>query len=113
MRANPGPLPVQTAITVAHGGGSEEYRLDAMMETEILFCEPMYETPDASADAGASQPVRGVSCELWTQGATAVTVDAPGYPLLEKELAVETEQGCIQTVPVEMLLAAGDAATED
>jgi hypothetical protein len=62
-------------------------------------------------DAASGDDVLSLSCDLWTQGATAVTVTAPGYPLLEKQLEVETESGCIRTVDVELLLDAGDAAS--
>jgi hypothetical protein len=112
VRAAQGPLPTQTAISIDHGGGSEVFRLDVAMETEILLCEPMYADAGA-ADAGKSE-VLSLACDLWTQGATDVTVNAPGYPLLERALAVETaDDGCIQTQEIELLLDAGDGATED
>jgi hypothetical protein len=109
VRAEGAVLPGETLITVDHGAGTEEYRLDAPSTApEILFCEPLW--LDAGADA-ASTDASSVSCELWTQGATEVTVSAPGYPPLEKQLEVETEDGCIRTVHVELLLDAGDAAS--
>jgi hypothetical protein len=110
VRAQGAPLPDQTQIKVDHGAGSEEFQLDAPNRSpEILFCEPV--SADAGVDAGGSDDVLSLACDLWTQGATAVTVTAPGYPLLEEELEVETESGCIQTVDVELLLDAGDAAS--
>lgn len=112
VRARSGPVPTQTAITVDHGGGSEEFRLDVPMKTEILFCKPMYDGDDGGPDAGKID-VESVTCDLWTQGATDVTVEAPGYPLLERELEVETDDGCIQTVNVELLLDVGDAGNKD
>lgn len=113
VRAAQGPLPTQTAISIDHGGGTEEFRLDQPLEPEILFCEPSYSDAGVvDADAGKSE-VLSVGCDLWTRGTTDVTVKAPGYPLLERQLAVETTDGCIQTQQVELLLDASDGATED
>jgi hypothetical protein len=118
VRAAQGPVPSQTAISIDHGGGTEEFRLDEALKTELLFCEALYADTDAGLEAGATidagkSEVLSVSCDLWTQAATEVTVKAPGYPLLERQLAVETADGCIETQQVELLLDASDGAIED
>jgi hypothetical protein len=49
--AKDGPLPSDTLVTVAYGGGSEEYRADAPGPKQVVFCEP------TTADGGALPPM--------------------------------------------------------
>lgn len=112
VHADGAALPAATLITVDHGAGTEEFRLDSPSNSpEVLFCDPLYADADAASDASTAD-VSSLSCELWTQGATEVKVSAPGYPLVERQLEVETEDGCIRTVHVDLLLDAGDAGAQ-
>ena len=112
VRAVDGPLPRETTIDVEHGGGSEKYSIDAAgIKNEILVCEEVHAAEPDASDAGSSESeVVEISCDLWTQGATDVRVTAPGYPEIEKQLAVETDDGCITTLSVELTLDPCDGA---
>jgi hypothetical protein len=104
VRAADGPLPRQTAITVGHNGGTEAFRLDSGDQGEVVFCDAVY------AGDGGNDDVVAIACDLWTRSLTSVEVKAPGYPPLERELQLETEDGCIETQSVELLLDSGDGS---
>jgi hypothetical protein len=102
VRASDGPLPVETAIKIEHGGASEEeFRLDRPdAKPEVLYCTP------GRADAAPDKVVE-VACDLWTQAETRVTVTAPGYTELVTNLEVESSGRCIETSRVELALERG------
>jgi hypothetical protein len=54
LRSPAGTFPVDTAITVTFGGGSEEtYWLSAPNDPEVLFCETITEPGNGSNEGGA------------------------------------------------------------
>jgi hypothetical protein len=111
VRAPNGPLPRQTTITVGHSGGMEQYRLDAQEKREVVLCEEL--RADAGDDAGGAGDVLSVYCELWTRSLTTVEVKAPGYAPLERQLPLETQESCIHTQSIELLLDPGDGSPSD
>jgi hypothetical protein len=107
VRAHVGTLPPDTRLTVKYGGGEETYALsDLKHDEEAVLCD--VEGVD-SGDGGGS--VSRLVCALWTQGAATVTIEASGYPNLERELKAEAKNDCIETVPVELVLGGEDAGT--
>ena len=100
------PLPSDTVLRVKYGGGVEEYRLDeAVHSQENVFCQHR-DVDGGPVEAGAS--VNELSCVLWTQGAADISVEASGYPDLEKTLEAKGKNRCIETVDVTLTLDAGD-----
>lgn len=100
-------------MIVAYGSGREEYALSARGRPEILFCkatdangEPLDEGlggVGGAAGQGAGgeggndsgrrgDDVRGLRCELWTQGPATITVLAEGYAELTEDLRRERSE---------------------
>jgi hypothetical protein len=99
-------LPADTVVRVKYGGGVEEYRLDEVIHSqENVFCQHR-DQDGGPVEAGAQ--VGELSCVLWTQGAATITVEASGYPDLEKDLEAKGKNRCIETVDVTLTLDAGD-----
>lgn len=93
-------------LRVKYGGGFEEYRLSDPVHTqEVVFCQHRL---DGGVPAEAGVPVDELYCEMWTQGAATVTVQATGYPDIEQEIEAEAEDRCIKTVDVSLRLDLGD-----
>ncbi len=106
LSASEGPLPPDTVLRVKYGGGLEEYRLNDLVHTqEVVFCQHRL---DGGLPAEAGVPVDELYCEMWTQGAATVTVEATGYPDLEQKIEAQAKDRCILTVDVSLRLDLGD-----
>lgn len=120
------PLPSDTRIRVQYGGSSAEERvlLEPAAAPDVIFCttvDPLAEELDASIEASsntngstteldaASSQVTAVLCELWTQGAATITVQATGYRVIEQQLKASRNHCGIETVESELALQAPDA----
>jgi hypothetical protein len=130
ISAQGGPLPEGTHLRVKYGAGVEDYILRNPAESpDVIFCtavnpdaelaeagEPSEAGLDAADEVGAGHstsgdaqaPIEALLCELWTQGAATVTVDADGYPRLVKALTAKRDGCGIETVERELVLQAPD-----
>lgn len=135
LRALDGDLPQNTRVFVKHGGGEETYELSAVAHhSQVVFCTSVVDrdagsgsdssadagsdsgvadgAPDGDAgpgdagDAGTKSAVAALDCELWTNGAATVDVEATGYAPLTRSLTAESN-GCggFRTVAAELVLA--------
>lgn len=106
VRAYAGSLPPDTRLTVKYGGGEETYALsDLVHDEEAVLCDA------EGLDSGDGGSVSRLVCALWTQGAATVTIEASGYPSLERTLEAEAKNDCIETVPVDLVLGEEDGGT--
>ncbi len=108
------PLPGTTTVQIRYGGQSEEtFRLDAPASSpQALFCHGMGGAGAAGAGGsggGASgQGADRIECELWTDGAAQVIVEAPGYERYDQELAATKDDQCgAKTTEAQVTLATG------
>lgn len=121
ITAKNGPLPSDTVVKVAYGGGIEEYDLASPPDQpEVVFCTKV--DADAGAGSGAtdggvndagtpdagSGPVAALSCDLWTNAAATINIQGSGYPVLEQQLEAEKDDCGIKTVDYSLVLGAGD-----
>ena len=91
-----GALPGSTVVHVKHGGGEVDYALaDPPTESELVFCDPA---------PAAGRGVAALDCDLWTQGAVTILVEAGGYVPAEVRAALEWEAGCVVTQKIEVEL---------
>ncbi len=117
LTASDGPLPADTTLRVTYGGQSEEYALlSPPAQPAVVYCTPQYaDDADAAADADADAGTRDVvalSCDLWTQAAATIEVQAADYPKLTADLEPDTNDCGIKTVDYPLLLDKGDAGTQ-
>jgi hypothetical protein len=105
------PLPEDTTILVVYGGSAEErFHLKAPSGTpDVVFCGvvPGGADPDGGViDAGQGGPteVTAVSCQLWTDGAANVTVQAEGLATVKRTLEAKTDRCGITTTPTTISL---------
>lgn len=117
ITAKNGPLPADTVVKVAYGGGIEEYDLASPPDQpEVVFCDRVQadagagQTDGGTDDAGnvASGPVEALTCSLWTNAAATIDIDGSGYPVLEQQLEAEKDDCGIKTVEYTLVLGAGD-----
>ena len=113
LRAKDGPLPRDTHIVMAYGGGSEEYQLGVGDGSpSVMFCRA---APSAEGTAGANAGgaagassdaglVDKLVCELWIEGAATIWVKGGSYPELEVELRGEANECGPETVEEELIL---------
>lgn len=100
-----GPLPDDTKLEVTYGGGTEPFQLGADNPEDVLQCKA---SPSADAsDAGV--PVDSLTCKVWTQSAAKVTVEATGFPELQRDLEAKRNGKCFVTVAVDLALGETDA----
>lgn len=122
-----GSLPTETTLTVMFGGaGVESYSVEEGNEdNRTLCCRPGDvlddDFPSVSCDeSGLSESDGGLAaaihCEMWTDGAATVEVEAPGYAPLEETLVAELDEdedleecSMLITREVEVVLASRDA----
>ena len=111
-----GPLPQDTSVHLAYGGGSEEYFLAGNGgHPSVMFCNPEQgsagwggEGGAAPGAAGAPQgtplPTTRLVCEVWVEGAATIRVSGGDYPELEAELQGESNECGPETVEEELVL---------
>lgn len=105
IRSNEGPLPPDTRLHVKYGSGEERYSLrEPNAPANVIFCATI--AGDGAPDAGGA--VQALVCELWTQGAAQITVEASGYPSIMRNLKAQRNRCGIETVDDEFLLQARD-----
>lgn len=127
VQAEDGPVPEGTKINVRYGGNhdGETYTVGEPHMSQAVFCTelamiggaPAVEPSQALAGAGADvagdtgaggsgasdSGVMQVKCELYTQGAARLDVDAEGYePIQDQELPLTEEERC--QVPVKVVI---------
>jgi hypothetical protein len=100
-------LPRGTRVELLYGGGSKEpYEIGKANRPQVMFCDPKPLFPEASGsggaaghagsnEAGSGGSEHGVSalvCELWTSGPASLTVLAPGFEKVERNLELEPEE---------------------
>ena len=101
-----GALPPDTLVSVRYGGGVEEYSLQVPPSApEVVFCGPT-EVDAGTRDAGAT---RSLTCELWTNGPTQISVTASGFEDLQEDLAVQFNSCGIETRKVSLVLRRPEA----
>ncbi len=107
VRAATGSVPSDLRLKIKYGGGVEEYAVSDTVQTqEVLFCQRRDVdggVPEAGAEVGE------VFCKLWTQGATALTVETAQYPKVERTLEAKADGECILTVEETVVLAVPEA----
>lgn len=108
VRAADGPLPANTLIRLAYGGGMEEFALEAPPapdDERVMFCNP-HGTPTAAGAGGetATAPTEALFCELWVEGAATLWVTGADYPELVEELQGEANECGAETVEAELVL---------
>ena len=120
VRAADGPLPDDTRIVMAYGGGSEEYALGTNHSApSVMFCTPEL-VPQGSSGAHAgggsgtptpSESVDHLVCDLWIEGAATIWVQGGDYAKLEVELSGEANECGPQTVFEELVLGEDETST--
>lgn len=116
ITAADGPLPQDTALSVTYGGVTEDYALASPpTQPEVVYCTRLLGdagAPDAGADAatpdGGALVVDSLSCDLWTQAAATIQVEASGYPTITENLAPKTNDCGVMTVEYALVLDRGD-----
>jgi hypothetical protein len=96
VMAADGALPSSTVVRIKHGGGEVEYALsDPPTESDLVFCEP----------SEAGHETVALRCDLWTQGAVTIIVEADGYERVEEQASLDWEGDCVVTLDVEVELS--------
>lgn len=118
VRANEGPLPADTVLTLQYGGGVEIFDL-AKPDTEhsVMFCDPKPAAHGAggasgAAGAGGAPPssTDTLTCNVWVEGAATIRVTGGEYPDLSQELQGEASDCGPETVEEELIL--GEVSTD-
>jgi len=111
IRAESGQsLPGDMIVRVRYGGnGEESFRADAPSpQPQVLFCGALGGAAGAAgAGSAAGATLEGLACELWTDGAADVTIEASGFEAYEEPLAATTDRCGVQTTLKEILLTPG------
>lgn len=108
VNAVSGALPADTEILVEYGGAKESYRLDTGdAGQEVVLCK------EHGTDGGdAGKAVTSVTCKLWTQATSTVTVSGGGFPTVTEDLKPKYDDDkCLETVPVSIALGDLDAGS--
>lgn len=122
IRADEGPLPEDTVLTLRYGGGVEIYDLAKPGKSHsVLFCDPKRAsdgTAGASGAAGAGGAPDGfatdaLSCDVWVEGAATIEVSGGGYPVLSQKLEGETNDCGPRTVEAELILGEVSTNSDD
>jgi hypothetical protein len=86
-----GYVPGDVRIHVRSGSGEEEFDAKAVgVSPKVVFCE----VERAAGDGGEQGPIEFVTCDLWTDGAAMVRVNAQGYPEAVQDLEAERDPKC-------------------
>jgi hypothetical protein len=84
-------IPEDIRIRVRSGGGEEEFNAaEKEASPKVVFCELVHEQGDGEQVG----PIASVQCDLWTDGAATVWVNAHGYVEVMKDLEAEKDQKC-------------------
>lgn len=111
-RADGELLPADTTLTVSYGGSAQErFALDdPPTAPQVVFCRVVPEGAAldggvvdlASLDAGTH--IKALVCELWTDGAANVSVEASGLAPFTQTLVAQTDECGITTTESGALL---------
>jgi hypothetical protein len=121
ITAAEGPLPQDTSVRLAYGGGSEEYFLAGNGgHPSVMFCTPERGSAgsggEGGAAAGASQgtllPTTRLVCEVWVEGAATIWVSGGDYPELEAELEGQSNECGPEAVEEELVLGHPEPETK-
>jgi hypothetical protein len=94
VTSDTGNLPDDTRLEFTHGSGTEEFDLRTVRTPQVVFCEAALEnesTGGAGGAGGAAGAVHAIVCELWTGGATELSVVASGFERVE-EYSLRTDR---------------------
>ncbi|MBN2191612.1 MAG: hypothetical protein JW751_02250 [Polyangiaceae bacterium] len=105
LSATEGVVPEGTVISVAYGGGCEEYTVGGPSTAhQQLFCEGV----------GASTIEAGrIGCDVWVSGPAVVKVVPPGHVPVLRAVAPLWEDGCIVTQEVVVVLGEDELTVGD
>lgn len=110
VRAEDGPLPSDTRIRLAYGGGTQDYALgDSPPSQSVMFCQP--KSQSGSAGASSADSVDELVCDLWVEGAATIRVNGGDYPEVSKELKGEANECGPETVAEELVLGGTDSTS--
>jgi hypothetical protein len=108
VKAPSGPLPDKVIITIKYGGSGEEI-YDARFPNitpQVVFCK---QEREGGVEQDASQPdMEAIVCDLWTDGAATVKIEAEGYADLERNLKAETDKCGLKLTEETLTLEVGD-----
>lgn len=125
-------LPRDTVVAIRYGGnGEEEFRLESPpSQPQVLFCATPSGAGGAAGEGGTAgaagtgstgqgatggaagtggpgqdAETRVLSCELWTDGAANLKINAEGFQEYDEMLAATTDDCGVQTTLLEILLS--------
>lgn len=103
------PLPPQTRLVVEYGGsGEESFQLGAPNGSpQVVFCQPSQQGAagaSGAAGAGGASPLAELRCDLWTDGAANVIVEAEGFATFRQTFPAKTSDCGILTSAIEATL---------
>jgi hypothetical protein len=104
------PLPAQLVLTIKYGSGEEIYDAEHPNQTpQVVFCKQVQEggSPEGGA-ADASNNAEEIVCDLWTDGAANVKIEAEGYPKMERDLSAEVDECGLKLTEATITLQEGD-----
>lgn len=122
VRADEGPLPADTVLTLQYGGGVETYDLaEPGTEHSVMFCDPepaAHGVGGAGGAAGAggapaSSTTEALRCDVWVEGAATIRVSGGEYPDLSQELQGEANDCGPETVQEELILGEVSTNSDD
>jgi len=120
VRAESGPLPADTVLTLYYGAGVEVFELARPGPEHVLFCTPKPSTNSLGGGGAAGAAGEGgapadsttdeLACDVWIEGSATISVTGGAYPSLSQELKGEVTD-CGQ-VTVEEELVLGEVTTD-
>jgi len=96
-----GSVPIDTSVLVKWSAGQEPLFLLSDPDTWKTLDDESNLVCTVDRDAGPPDDLAELSCELWTSGATELTVAATGYRSHEQTLVPAQVDGCDHPVPSE------------
>lgn len=117
ITAAEGPLPQDTAVRLAYGGGDEEYSLAGNGgQPSVMFCTPERASAGAGGEGGASAGallhVVRLVCEVWIEGSATIWISGGDYPEIEAELKGESNECGPETVEEDLVLGTMEPETK-
>ena len=117
VRAEAGPLPADTVLTLYYGAGVEIFELARGGPEDVLFCDPKPSAQGLGAagaagagGAAADSTTDVLACDIWIEGSGTILVTGGAYPALSQELKAETNDCGQVTVEEELIL--GEVSTD-
>ena len=121
VRAEAGPLPADTVLTVVYGAGVESFELARGGPEGVLFCDPQPSAHGLNGAGGAAGAAGAggaaadsttdvLACDIWIEGSGTILVTGGAYPALTQELKAETNDCGQVTVEAELIL--GEVSTD-